>query len=1197
MAQNDSFQQETVQRTEELSPVKRALVEIRQLRSELEASRRGPTEPVSILGMAVRLPGGVATPERFWEALAAGEELITAVPPERWDALSYASADSEQPGTMYDTHGGFLADVDTFDAEFFGIHPREASSMDPQHRILLELTWEALERANIDPRTLLNTRTGIYLGITNSDYSRMLLEDPRGIDGYTGVGAAGSIAAGRIAYFLGTHGPAVVVDTACSSSLVALHQAIQSLRRQETDIAIVGATNLILSPEMNIGFSRTRMLSRDGHCKTFDAAADGYVRSEGCCVIVLKRLADANRDGDRVLANLHGSAVNQDGRSAGITAPNGPAQEAVMREALANAALDPLSVSYVEAHGTGTPLGDPIEVQALGAVYGAKRSAESPLRIGSVKTNLGHTEAAAGLAGLVKVVLMMQAGHGIAPHLHFKQPNPQIDWRQLPIEVPQRLVSWPNASATRYAGVSSFGFSGTNAHVIVGSVESPQESRGTESQQQPSLLCISAADEASVRALAERYIAYLQQTRESFRDICHTAALGRAQLPKRIALIARNGAEAVIMLQSLLSGRKVAGLQTNAFTTNAMNSPIAATHNTANPDPLRQIQQQFVQDGRLQYAVPPSPVAPRKVDLPVYPFHRKRFWFGPTPQVKRQQEREQIWQSMRQEAERQSLLAPLGWQPQGYPERFRALDRLNLAHARNLLVTAGAFPNGAPASVDEVIERCAFQPIYRKLVQRWLLGLAQDAVLLQSGNTFRPAGVLAPVDLAPYWDDAARRMHDDPGALAYLRQCGALFNDVVTGRKSALETLFPDGSFALAEGLYESSAQARYVNPIVASALREVARRIGSRRSVRILELGGGTGGTTSAILPSLPADKVGYWFTDVSELFLSRARRKFQQYPFVRYMLCDVDRDFEQQGLQPGTFDVVVAANVIHAARNLDAALARVQTILSPEGTLVLLETTHHYSWFDMSTGLIEGWQHFSDSDRTDHPLLNVDQWHGILDRTGFAETAAFPSPESPASALGQHVLFARTHENSQALRISTGQAAEASRMERAAKPMPKPLAPRSVSVSPRLGHISSQASDDEVASVVKETICQVFQLDLSPEELGERDRLTDLGMDSLIALELRGQLAKRLGLEGKISSTIALDTGTVGELVRSLSATLAPAPAPAPPPLANRPRTDHAESQPSRRAEQQHLTVAQLEEMSEEEVEQLLRKRLSRQ
>jgi 3-oxoacyl-(acyl-carrier-protein) synthase/SAM-dependent methyltransferase/acyl carrier protein len=1191
VAHSDRSSQKTAVGAEELSPVKRALVEIRQLRAELDACRRGPIEPVAILGLAVRLPGGVTSPERLWEALAAGEDLIAIVPPERWDALSYASAGADEPGTMHDIHGGFLCDVDAFDAEFFGIHPREAASMDPQQRILLELTWEALERANIDPRALMNTRTGIYLGMTNSDYSRLLLEDARGIDGYTGVGAAGSVAAGRIAYFLGTHGPAVVMDTACSSSLVAVHQAVQSLRRQETDFAIVGATNLILSPEMNIGFSRTRMLSRDGHSKTFDAAADGYVRSEGCCVIVLKRLADARRDGDHVLANIHGSAVNQDGRSAGITAPNGPAQEAVMREALANAALEPRAVSYVEAHGTGTPLGDPIEVQAIGAVYGAGRGGESPLRIGSVKTNLGHTEATAGMAGLIKVVLMMLPGHGIAPHLHFKQPSPQIDWRQWPIEVPVRLIPWPDESGTRYAGVSSFGFSGTNAHVIVGSAESAEVSRGVEQDthaplQEPSLLCLSAAEEVVLRSLAERYIGYLQQNGERFRDICYTAAVGRAQLPHRIALIARNAAEAVAMLEALLAGRTVAGLMTSV-----MDGSVSSAQTAGNASALQQIQKEFVEGGRLQYTAPAPRFTVRRMDLPVYPFQRKRFWFGAPPQVKRQQERDETWRSMREEAGRQSLQAPLGWKPEGYPERFRALERLTRAHARNVLTAAGAFPNGNPASVNEVLQRCAFQPIYRNLVLRWLLGLAEDGVLVQSDGNFRAANVLAPVELAPYWEDAAQRMEDDAGAIAYLKQCGALLGDVLAGRKSALETLFPGGSFALAEGLYETSAQARYFNPIVASALREAVRRAG-RRNIRILELGGGAGGTTAAILPYLPADKVEYWFTDVSELFLSRAQRKFEKYSFVQYVLCDVDRDFEGQGFRQGMFDLVVAANVMHAARNLDSALERVRGVLSSGGTLVLLETTYHHSWFDMSTGLIEGWQHFTDADRQEHPLLNVDQWHGILDRTGFAETAAFPSVDSLASNLGQHVLLARSPETSgpQSHRVSGVQASGVEKEAGKATPQPQAQRHADGAISERLCGVPSEAREDAVAAVVKETICQVFHLDLSPDELGDRDRLSDLGMDSLIALELQSVLSKRLGLEGKISSTVALDTGTVGELVQLLSETVTPAPP-------NRARAGSAESPLARRREQPHLTVEQLEEMSEEEVERLLRERLSRQ
>jgi 3-oxoacyl-(acyl-carrier-protein) synthase/SAM-dependent methyltransferase/acyl carrier protein len=1188
MAQSDSSPQNSEQAAEQLSPVKRALVEIRRLRAELDLFRRGSSEPVAILGLAVRLPGGVNSPERFWEALAQGEDLITPVPPERWDAHAYWSPDPEQPGTMYDAHGGFLSDVDAFDADFFGIHPREAASMDPQQRILLELTWEALERATIDPRSLMNTKTGIFIGLSNSDYSRLLTEDTRTIDGYTGVGAAGSIAAGRLAYFLGTQGPALVMDTACSSSLVALHEAVQSLHRGETDLAIVGAANLILSPEMNIGFSRTRMLSRDGRSKTFDASADGYVRAEGCCVIVLKRLSDAVRHGDRVLANIHGTAVNQDGRSAGITAPNGPAQEAVLRAALADAGLRPQAVSYLEAHGTGTPLGDPLEVQAIGAVYGPGRSAESPLRVGSVKTNLGHTEAAAGLTGLIKVVLMMQPGRGIAPHLHFREPSPQIAWSRWPIEIPTHLLPWPDESHKRYAGVSSFGFSGTNAHVIVGSPDT-QETDREIGQHEPaapeeSLLCLSAAQPVSLRALAERYIDFLQQSNESFRDICSTAAVGRAKLPHRLALIARNAAEAVEMLQGWLAGRTMAGLMTSAVEGGVLPSSAAG-----NGGALQQIQKEYVEGGSLRAGDAAFPWTGRRVELPVYPFERKRFWFGAPPQVKRQREREQAWQSMHAQAERQSLQAPLGWSPKGYPERFAALERLTLAHARNTLAAAEAFPDANPVSVDEVLRRCAFQPIYRHLIRRWLLSLAEDGLLLREGESFRAVGGLDSVDLEPYWQDAARHMQDDPGALAYLRQCGGLLGDVLTGRESALETLFPGGSFALAEGLYETSAQARYFNPIVAAPLEAAVQTLGSRRNVRILEIGGGTGGTTAAILPFLAAGGVEYWFTDVSELFLSRARHKFAAYPFVRYALCDLDRDFDEQGYGRGTFDLVFAANAMHAARDLEAALRRVQGLLSSGGSLVLLETTHHQSWFDMSTGLIEGWQHFADEGRDEHPLLSVDQWRAILDRTGFSDMAAFPAPESPACHLGQHVLLARSQDTSES-QPRQNSATSAGERRDTWKAMPQPLAPgnTAVVVAEKLQAMPAEKREQAVSTVVRETICDVFRLDSPPEQLGDRDRLSDLGMDSLIALELRGALSKRLGLEGRISSTIAFDTGTVGELVRLLSAALTPA---------AEDGSHSAESKPAPRTERPQLTAEQLEEMSEEEVEQLLRERIDRQ
>ena len=405
---------------EQLSPLKRAILELREMRAKLDEMDRRQKEPIAIVGIGLRLPGGAHDESSLWQMLADGVDAISEIPGDRWDLDAYYDLDPDKPGKMNTRHGAFIKGVDQFDAEFFGVSPREAVSMDPQHRLLMETSWEALENAAIAPATLRGSHTGVFVGIGNSDYWRMVYGDEEQIDAYSALGNAYSVAAGRLSYFLGVHGPAMAVDTACSASLVAVHLACRSLRSGECTLALAAGVNLILSPEVNINFSKSRMLAPDGRCKTFDAGADGYVRGEGCGVVVLKTLSAAQNDGNRILAVIRGSAVNQDGRSGGLTAPNGPAQEAVIRAALAAAGVDPHEVSYLEAHGTGTSLGDPIEVRAASAVLCQDRPPDLPLAIGSIKTNIGHLEAAAGVAGLLKVVVALRKGQ-IPPHLHLQE--------------------------------------------------------------------------------------------------------------------------------------------------------------------------------------------------------------------------------------------------------------------------------------------------------------------------------------------------------------------------------------------------------------------------------------------------------------------------------------------------------------------------------------------------------------------------------------------------------------------------------------------------------------------------------------------------------------------------------------------------------------------------------------------------------
>ncbi|MGA8528326.1 MAG: type I polyketide synthase, partial [Acidobacteriaceae bacterium] len=529
--------------------LKKAFLAIQDLEARLEKAERAGSEPIAVVGMGCRLPGGADDPESFWELLRDGRDAVSLVPRDRWDADAWFDPDPDQPGKMVTRHGGFLSRADEFDAGFFEIAPREAAVMDPQQRLALEVAWETLENAGCAADRLQGTKTGVFLGIAGNDFSQRMTQagDEEMFTSHYASGAAHSIAAGRISYVLGLQGPSIALDTACSSSLVAVHLACQSLRAGECTLALAGGVNLMLSPETTALLSRVRMLSPGGRCRTFDESADGFVRGEGCGFVALKRLSLAQADGDRILAVIRGSAVNQDGASSSLTAPNGPSQEALMREALAQAGLATGDISYVEAHGTGTALGDPIELQGLGAVYGAAQPKERPLLVGSLKTNMGHLEAAAGIAGLIKTVLALEHRQ-IPPHLHLRQPTSRVNWEALRLGVPGRLMEWDAGDRGRMAGVSSFGFSGTNAHVIV--EEAPARPEGVRESAWPvQVLTASAKSPAALGRVFAGYRKKLEQDPEvSLRDVCFTANAGRSHFSHRISFAAADRGE---MLQEL----------------------------------------------------------------------------------------------------------------------------------------------------------------------------------------------------------------------------------------------------------------------------------------------------------------------------------------------------------------------------------------------------------------------------------------------------------------------------------------------------------------------------------------------------------------------------------------------------------------------------------------------------------------------
>jgi natural product biosynthesis luciferase-like monooxygenase protein/non-ribosomal peptide synthase protein (TIGR01720 family) len=533
--------------TEPQDKLRESLRVIRKLKTELEETRK-TTDPIAVIGIGCRFPGDVTSAESFWEFLQTGKNAISNIPSDRWDHKLFFNTDPEYPGKTYSCSGGFLEDIADFDCQFFGISPIEAESMDPQQRLLLTTTWKAFEHSGIDPILLRGSQTGVYIGMTNVDYmqKRASSKNYDKLNSYDATGNTFSTASGRISYTFDLRGPSLSIDTACSSSLVAIHLASEHLHSGQIDMAIVGGVNLMLEPNAFIIFSKMKALSPRGICSPFDASADGFVRGEGCGVVILKRLRDAIDQGDNILAVVNGSAVNQDGASNGLTAPNGIAQEQLMNKALANARITPNEISYVEAHGTGTPLGDPIEIEAINQVYLTEREKGNTLYVGSLKSNIGHLEGAAGIAGFIKLVLSLSK-NTIPPTLNFSTPSPFISWHS-DMQIPSKIMSVGKTEKTLRGAISSFGFSGTNAHIIVSEMSDYKHLQNPD-KVDLEILTLSAKTENSLSDLRKNFITYLKDTSDPWSSIARASRLHRSHFDHRIAIVADNSLQALSVLQ------------------------------------------------------------------------------------------------------------------------------------------------------------------------------------------------------------------------------------------------------------------------------------------------------------------------------------------------------------------------------------------------------------------------------------------------------------------------------------------------------------------------------------------------------------------------------------------------------------------------------------------------------------------------
>jgi acyl transferase domain-containing protein/SAM-dependent methyltransferase/aryl carrier-like protein len=1375
----------------ELSHVKQALLEIRTLRTRIRELESGDGEPIAIVGMAARFPGAKDI-QAFWDLLRQGRDAVGTIGDDRWFQGRVGELNGQESATL--RAGGFLEQVDRFDANFFRISAIEAELMDPQQRLALEVTWEALENAGMIGSQ--PVRTGTFLGLGNSDYQRMTLADPSRIDAFTGTGAVLSAAAGRIAYTMGWEGPAIVVDTACSSSLVALHWAARSLQSRECDLAVAGGVNLILSPEAGVALARGGMLSPSGRCRTFDADADGYVRGEGCGIVVLKRLSDAQAGGDRILAVVRGSAINQDGRSGGLTIPNGPAQERLIRTALAAAKVQPHQIGYLEAHGTGTPLGDPIEAHALTEVFGPGRS--EPLIVGSVKTNIGHLEAASGVAGLIKVILSMQ--HDWIPaHLHWNALNPHIDWNRMPVAIPAHGREWPREETSRFAGVSSFGFSGTNAHVILEEAPAPKLQEAPERTRH--LLAISAKTSAALETLSVGYQERLQN--QDANAVCFTAGAGRNHFEERIAVVGRDadqlreklamgsvkrgsqrhnrpkiaflftgqGSQRAGMgsdlfqqepvfraaieacsqhlrshwsdpLEEVLWGSKTALLQETAYAQAALfaiewalaklwkhwgiqpdyvlghsvgeyaaacvaghfcmedaltlmvergrqmqamgpgwtmiaarcsaedakmivrgtisiaaiNGPervtlagekqdleraaadlesrkievkwlavqqgfhseqmdsmaggfseLAARLATGNasiplvssvrgrcitsgelnaPEYWRcqvrdsvmfaQALEELVNQGcNVFVEIGPSPILislgqewlsdPERVwtysmrsgrpeseqlmesaadlyaaganldwrglyphrmpvaDLPTYPFQRERFWFSAETSAKPLTDPQEVWSHVVEAARWQAGQCRLDLAVGSYPQRWELLGKLTRGYIVNTLCTLGAFTDPSRTwTIERLLDQCGIQRGYQTLIQRWLDGLTAAGLVEQRGETYGSPRPMTVQPLESLLREADSVFGADRTFLDFVNRCGGALPEFLTGRKNALETLFPAGSFKTAEDLYERAPLSAYSSAIARAAAAALVQE--QRGEIHFLEIGAGTGATTSAIAPVLPQDRTTYYFTDLSDLFLNHARDKFAAYPNMRFALFDMEQTAAHPLPHIG-WDVIVATNVLHATPDLRKTVANVYALLNPGGLLILCEATEYLDWFDITTGLIEGWQLFADDLRHGHPLLSSDQWQQLLVDSGFENVAAVPEQGSPAETLKQHVLLARKagrHQPSKKRFDSNG-------LESARSGAPEEQSYRS-----RIENAPEFEIHDLLVETIRHSLAGVLRV--SEDSLDDSKRLVEFGLDSLMAVAFRNRLSRALELEKDLPAPILYEYPTMEALAKHL-------------------------------------------------------------
>ena len=975
-------------------------------------------EPLSIavVGLAARFadaPDIVA----FWDMLRAGRAAVNRMP-----------AGRHPNAASLERRGGFVPDADMFDPAFFRVSPTEAALMDPQQRLFLEQAWLALEDAGLTGDRASGLRCGVYVGAGGGDYAEVLKQ--AGVSGnpLALMGNVPSILAARISYFLNLKGPSLAVDTACSSSLVALHLAIEALERGDVDVVLAGGVCVINTPEFMRAMAEGGMLSPSDACHTFDAAADGFACGEGAAAVVLKPLAAALADGDHIWGIIRGNAVNQDGRTNGITAPNGPSQEALEAEVYRRYGIDPRGISYVEAHGTGTPLGDPIEVDALTAAFRQFTADTGFCRLGSVKTNIGHTLTAAGLAGVAKVLLQLRH-ETIAPSLHFGTVNPRIDLGAGPFTVPVRAEPWPRVGGIpRRAAVSSFGFSGTNAHVVIEEAPVPAPRPPANG---PFPIVVSARTPGALRRRAAAIAAAAAGMDPN--DVAFTLCAGRARLPVSAGFMASDRDSMIAGLERIAAGESGAVDLSDVSFAGARRVPLPG-------DPFDRIR-----------IAPPSRTAATT---------------APDPAVLR--------------AHGAVFAAAEAW---GRLSLAEVMRRLGLFDAGRTVFTRA----WARQRLGVIAGRA-------RLFDALIDMLAQCGVLITEGDLIRLAVVTGPTDI-----DSRRPTQPEAKPFVDLLAAAiAGLPDVLTGRRTAMEVLFPGGHGDLVEAVYRGNPLADHLNTLLAAQVRTLADR---GRPPRILEVGAGTGGATRAVLGVLSSD-VHYLFTDVARAFVGAAQRGFADDKRLGFAVFDLEALVPPEVAAAGPFDVVIASNVLHATRRIGDVLKRLHAIMAPGAALVLNEVTQAQDFATLTFGLTDGWWAFEDERLPASPLLSADGWRDAL------AAAGYPGFEADGLAGEDGTLI-------QAVLTGTRNDVPTADLGRPANPIVKPTQ-------------APTRKPAELELFLTETVANV--LTMAPGDIDRRARFMDYGLDSILGVALVEKLNATFGLD--LRPTVVFDYPTIADL-----------------------------------------------------------------